>query len=64
MVERPLIEVLWLEMEANPFDPWVRAQDGKVAVPTAPGLGCDPDPAMLERYTKAPPTRTVARQAG
>jgi L-alanine-DL-glutamate epimerase-like enolase superfamily enzyme len=58
MPERPLIEVLWLEMEANPFDPWVRAEDGSVAVPTAPGLGCDPDPAVLARYTKASPTRT------
>lgn len=63
MPERPLIEVLWLEMEGNPFDPWVRAQAGKLAVPTAPGLGCDPDPAMLARYTRVPPTRTVARPA-
>ena len=22
-IERPLVEVLWLDMEANPFDPWV-----------------------------------------
>lgn len=63
MPERPLIEVLWLEMEANPFDPWVRVKDGTVAVPTAPGLGCDPDPAVLARYTKATPTRTLARRA-
>lgn len=63
MPERPMIEVLWLEMEANPFDPWVRATDGTVAVPTAPGLGCDPDPAVLMRYTKAAPTRTLARRA-
>ena len=63
MPEHPLIEVLWLKMEGNPFDPWVSAQDGKLAVPTAPGLGCDPDPAMLERYTRAPPTRTVPRGA-
>lgn len=63
LAERPLIEVLWLEMEANPFDPWVRAKDGKVAVPTGPGLGCDPDPAVLARYTRAPPTRTEARIA-
>ena len=39
-------------MEANPFDPWVRASDGKVKVPQGPGLGCDPDPAILERYRK------------
>ncbi|MBV1795757.1 mandelate racemase/muconate lactonizing enzyme family protein [Siccirubricoccus sp. G192] len=60
LIERPLIEVLWLEMEANPFDPWVRARDGKLAVPAGPGLGCDPDPGILARYTRAPPTRTGA----
>jgi D-galactarolactone cycloisomerase len=62
LVERKLVEVLWLDMEANPFDPWVRARDGKLAVPSGPGLGCDPDPAILARYTKAPPTRTEARR--
>jgi D-galactarolactone cycloisomerase len=61
LIERPIIEVLWLDMEANPFDPWVRAEGGKVAVPSAPGLSCDPDPAVLARYTKAPATRTEAK---
>jgi L-alanine-DL-glutamate epimerase-like enolase superfamily enzyme len=61
LLERPLVEVLWLDMEANPFDPWVRAQDGSLAVPSAPGLGCDPDPAILARYTSAPAVRTEAR---
>jgi L-alanine-DL-glutamate epimerase-like enolase superfamily enzyme len=46
----PLIEVLWLDMEANPFDPWVRPRNGRVAVPQGPGLGCDPDPEVLARY--------------
>ena len=58
LVEQPLIEVLWLEMEANPFDPWVRPQGGTLAVPSGPGLGCDPDPAILARYAKGAPTRT------
>ncbi|MCO6417287.1 mandelate racemase/muconate lactonizing enzyme family protein [Siccirubricoccus sp. KC 17139] len=61
LCERPLVEVLWLEMEANPFDPWVRARNGQVTVPQGPGLGCDPDPAILARYLSAPPTRTAAR---
>jgi D-galactarolactone cycloisomerase len=56
--QRPLIEVLWLDMEANPFDPWVRTQDGKVAVPQGPGLGCDPDPAVLARYRVGQPNVT------
>jgi D-galactarolactone cycloisomerase len=61
LVEQPLIEVLWLDMEANPFDPWVRAVDGKVRLPTGPGLGCDPDPAILKRYTKGQGKRTERR---
>ncbi len=61
LVERPMIEVLWLEMEANPFDPWVRPQNGRVSVPDGPGLGCDPDPAVLARYTLGSPTRTTMK---
>ena len=60
LIERPLVEVLWLDMEANPFDPWVRASDGKVKVPQGPGLGCEPDPAILERYRKGAVTRIEA----
>ena len=60
LVENPMIEVLWLDMEANPFDPWVRAPGGQVAVPTGPGLGCEPDADVLRRYTRGTPTRTGA----
>jgi L-alanine-DL-glutamate epimerase-like enolase superfamily enzyme len=58
LVEKPMIEVLWLDMEANPFDPWVRAADGKVRIPAGPGLGCDPDPDILKRFAKGAATRT------
>ena len=58
LVEKPMIEVLWLDMEANPFDPWVRAVDGKVRIPDGPGLGCDPDLDILKRYAKGATTRT------
>jgi L-alanine-DL-glutamate epimerase-like enolase superfamily enzyme len=54
MPSRPPVEVLWMELEANPFDPWVRARDGALAVPQGPGLGCDPDPETLRRYTVGP----------
>lgn len=57
--QQPLIEVLWLEMEANPFDPWVRPRDGKVAIPQGPGLGCDPDPEVLGRYRVGQPHITT-----
>jgi L-alanine-DL-glutamate epimerase-like enolase superfamily enzyme len=60
ILAKPLVEVLWLEMEANPFDPYVRVRDGKVQVPQGPGLGCDPDPAILKRYTKGAPTTITA----
>jgi D-galactarolactone cycloisomerase len=60
LIEQPLIEVLWVDMKANPFDPWVRPRDGLMAVPDGPGLGCDPDPDVLARYTAGTPTRHVA----
>lgn len=50
MPSNPLVEVLWMDMEANPFNPWVQAAGGVLRVPQGPGLGCDPDPAILERY--------------
>jgi L-alanine-DL-glutamate epimerase-like enolase superfamily enzyme len=50
LIEEPLVEVLWLDMEANPFDPWVKPVKGRVKVPQGPGLGCDPDPTIVARY--------------
>jgi L-alanine-DL-glutamate epimerase-like enolase superfamily enzyme len=51
-IEKPLVEVLWMDMEANPFDPWVKPVNGRVRVPQGPGLGCDPDPAILAHYRR------------
>lgn len=56
-MEKPLVEVLWLDMEANPFDPWVRARNGKLSLPQGPGLGCDPDMDVLRRYQTGETTR-------
>ena len=53
MAEAPL-ERLWLTLEASPFGPWLDAPGGMAAVPPGPGLGCDPDEAVLTRYAKAP----------
>lgn len=43
-------ERLFVDLESSPLGDWVVAKDGKVAVPDGPGLGCDPDMAILKRY--------------
>lgn len=60
-MEKPMVEVLWLEMEANPFDPWVRGENGRFPVPQGPGLGCDPDLDVLERYRIGDWTRNAGQ---
>jgi L-alanine-DL-glutamate epimerase-like enolase superfamily enzyme len=59
LIEKPMVEVLWLDMEANPFDPWVKPVNGRVKVPQGAGLGCDPDPAIVARYRKGETVRTA-----
>lgn len=61
MPEKPLVEVLWLDMEANPFHSFVVPFGGRLKVPQGPGLGCDPDPEIVERYRIGETTRTTAR---
>src|SRR6201994_3648977 len=43
-------ERLFIDLEASPYHDMVEAKDGKVQVPTGPGLGRDPDMALLRRY--------------
>jgi L-alanine-DL-glutamate epimerase-like enolase superfamily enzyme len=43
-------ERLYVDLEASPLAPWTEAVDGKVRVPDGPGLGCDPDPKLIEKY--------------
>lgn len=50
MPERPMLERLFIDLDASPFSPWTDAVDGLMHVPDAPGLGCDPDPAIMDRY--------------
>jgi L-alanine-DL-glutamate epimerase-like enolase superfamily enzyme len=49
-------ERLFMDLEASPYHDLVLAKDGRVRVPDAPGLGCDPDPAVLARYRISDPT--------
>jgi L-alanine-DL-glutamate epimerase-like enolase superfamily enzyme len=51
-------ERLYVKLEASPFGDWLDARGGRVAVPDGPGLGCDPDMAVVERYRSAPVTVT------
>jgi L-alanine-DL-glutamate epimerase-like enolase superfamily enzyme len=44
------VERLAVDLEASPFGDWVDAKDGHMRVPQGPGLGVDPDPALIARY--------------
>jgi L-alanine-DL-glutamate epimerase-like enolase superfamily enzyme len=39
-----------VESQFNPALPLYPVQDGHITVPEAPGLGIDPDPALVEKY--------------
>ena len=43
-------ERLFIDLEASPYHDAVAVTDGHVTVPDGPGLGRDPDPAVLARY--------------
>ena len=45
-----LVERLGIDLEASPFGPWAEAENGVARVPQGPGLGHDPDPALIARY--------------
>jgi|SoiMethySBSTD1v2_1073268.scaffolds.fasta_scaffold38794_4 D-galactarolactone cycloisomerase len=45
-----LVERLGIDLEASPFGPWTEIKNGVTRVPQSPGLGCDPDPALIVRY--------------
>ena len=49
-------ERLFIDLEASPLHDLVVAKDGRVTVPDGPGLGRDPDLAVLRRYQVAEPT--------
>jgi L-alanine-DL-glutamate epimerase-like enolase superfamily enzyme len=49
-------ERIYMDLEASPYAPLTEAQDGTLRVPEGPGLGCDPDPAVIARYRTHPPS--------
>jgi D-galactarolactone cycloisomerase len=53
-------ERLFVDLEASPYHDMVEAKDGKVKVPSGPGLGRDPDMVVLRRYLVREPTKFAA----
>jgi D-galactarolactone cycloisomerase len=48
-----LVERLYVELEASLFGDWIDARQGMMTVPDGPGLGADPDAAVITRYRAA-----------
>lgn len=49
----PMVERLYCDLTESPFGDWYEPVDGHLAVPQGPGLGIDPDPAILEKLRVA-----------
>jgi L-alanine-DL-glutamate epimerase-like enolase superfamily enzyme len=49
-----LLESIYANLEASPFGEAMLARDGKVAVPRGPGLGVEPDMAIVAKYRHGP----------
>jgi L-alanine-DL-glutamate epimerase-like enolase superfamily enzyme len=52
-VRPPLFERLYLDFEAELFGEAAVVRNGRLRVPTGPGLGVDPDPAVIARHRVA-----------
>jgi len=52
-VRPPLFERLYLDFEAELYGDAAVVRDGRLRVPAGPGLGVDPDPAVIDRYRVA-----------
>jgi L-alanine-DL-glutamate epimerase-like enolase superfamily enzyme len=48
------VERLAIDLEASPFGDFIDIKDGAMRVPQGPGLGVDPDPALIARYRTHP----------
>ena len=47
----PVLERFYCTLEASPFGEALLPRNGRVSVPDGPGLGADPDPQLLARYS-------------
>jgi D-galactarolactone cycloisomerase len=48
-------ELFFGDLEASPYHGAVRAHNGRVTVPAAPGLGLEPDMAVIDKYRLGAP---------
>lgn len=48
-------ELFFGDLQASPYHDWVVARGGRLRVPDGPGLGVEPDPAVMERYRLGAP---------
>jgi D-galactarolactone cycloisomerase len=49
----PMVERLYCDLTESPFGDWYQPVDGHLAVPQGPGLGIDPDSALLDKLRVA-----------
>lgn len=53
LARTPMVERLYCDLTESPFGDWYEPVAGHLAVPQGPGLGIDPDPAILDKLTVA-----------
>jgi D-galactarolactone cycloisomerase len=53
LARAPMVERLYCDLTETPFGDWYEPVDGHLEVPQGPGLGIDPDPAILEKLRVA-----------
>ena len=46
-----MIEYSFADLGANPLGDAIEVKSGFIAVPSGPGLGRDPDPEIIKRYS-------------
>ena len=49
-----LFENIYANFEGDPYGGAMLAKEGKISVPTGPGLGVEPDMAVVEKYRQGP----------
>jgi D-galactarolactone cycloisomerase len=55
-----LLENIYANLEASPYGETMLAKDGLVSVPIGPGLGVEPDMAVVAKYRQGPAVTIAA----